>query len=108
MNELISIVSANPGMAGFILFVIVFLPLLAYVIRWAEKSTNDLKSTYENVLDKADQREERLTMVINVTLSDTTKVLGKMEQSLTMIHENMCNLTGRVESIEKNIEKGDK
>lgn len=103
-----TIASSNPGIAGFILFVMVFLPLLAYVIRWAEKSTADLKTTYETVLGKADQREERLSSIINETLADTTKVLGNMATSLTMIHENMGDLTGRVESIEKNIDKGGK
>lgn len=104
MSEVISIVSTNPSIAGFALFIIVFLPLLAYVIRWAERSTDNLKKTYEKVLDKADDREARLSSTINGTLAEQTRVLSNMNTSLTLIHENMSDLSNRVEDIEKIVE----
>ena len=41
IGNIITTIAENPNTFGVAVFVVVFLPLLFYVIRWAEKTTNE-------------------------------------------------------------------
>ena len=67
-TQVIHIMAQNPNLIGFILFVIVFLPLLGYVIRNADKQASRQQYFFNRSMDDAKIREERLGDLVNNTM----------------------------------------
>jgi hypothetical protein len=110
-TQLISIIPyivQNPNLIGFILFVIVFLPLLGYVIRNADKQASRQQEFFNRSMDDAKVREERLGDLVNNTLAKQTEALNNINNTMICMNQNLTDVKGRVDAIEDHIglEKG--
>lgn len=105
---LIPYIVQNPNMIGFILFVICFLPLLAYVVRKSEKQADKQLEFFNRSMDDAKSREERLGDLVNNTLAKQTEALNNINNTMVCINQNVDDIKGRVDTIENHIgiEKG--
>ncbi len=90
----------NPNLIGFILFVLCFLPLLAYVIRQAGKQAERHQEFFNRAMDDAKVREERLGILVNDTLSDQTKALVNINTTMVGMNQNLCDVKERVNDLE--------
>ncbi|CUH95862.1 hypothetical protein P22_1948 [Propionispora sp. 2/2-37] len=93
----------NPNLIGFILFVIVFLPLLAYVIRNADKQAGRQQDFFNRSMDDAKDREERLGDLVNNTLTKQTEALNNINTTLVGMNQNLMDVRVRVDVIEDHI-----
>lgn len=93
----------NPNLIGFILFVIVFLPLLAYVIRNADKQAGRQQEFFNRSMDDAKNREERLGDLVNNTLIKQTEALNNINTTLMGLNQNVGDIKERVNVIEDHI-----
>lgn len=100
----------NPNMIGFILFVLCFLPLLAYIMHQAGKSSERQQEFFNRSMDDARNREERLGDLVNNTLCAQTQALNNINTSLCGMNAQMMSMNSRVDTIETmiGIEKEEK
>lgn len=106
--DAIKLIAENPNVFGIILFVIVFIPVLRYIINWAEKTTAENRKIYSETLQKSEHREEKLQIFIEGKIADHTSSLERMNDSqdkinanMDKINNNICELSSRVEHIER-------
>ena len=90
----------NPNMIGFILFVLCFLPLLAYIMHQAGKSSERQQEFFNRAMDDAKVREERLGHLVNTTLSEQTKTLSNINTTMVSMNAQMISMNKRVDAIE--------
>ena len=90
----------NPNLIGFILFVICFLPLLAYIMQQAGKQQERHQEFFNRAMDDAKGREERLGQIVNTTLADQTKALVNINTTMVTMNQNLCDVKTRVSDIE--------
>lgn len=102
-TQIIHIMAQNPNMIGFILFVICFLPLLAYVIRKADKQADRQQEFFNRSMDDAKVREERLGDLVNNTLIKQTKALNHINNTMMCLNQNVGDIKGRVNEFEHDI-----
>lgn len=106
--DALKLVADNPNLFGILAFMIVFIPVLRYIINWAEKTTAENREIYSTALQKSEHREEKLQIFIEGKIADHTSSLERMNDSQDRINANMekinnsiCDLSGRVEHIER-------
>lgn len=106
--SIIQYIVQNPNMSGFILFIICFLPLLAYVVHKAEKQADKQQDFFNRSMDDAKVREERLGDLVNNTLAKQTEALNNINNTMVCINQHVGDIKGRVDTIENHIgiEKG--
>lgn len=93
----------NPNLIGFILFVLCFLPLLAYIMHQAGKSSERQQAFFDRSMDDARIREERLGSLVNTTLCEQTKTLGNINTTMVSMNQHLCDVKNRVDIIESHI-----
>ena len=101
--QVLPIIAQNPNLVGFILFVICFLPLLAYVVRKADKQADRQQEFFNQAMADAKGREERLGGLVNTTLAEQTKALSNINTTLICMNQNIFDVKGRVDAIESHI-----
>lgn len=106
--QILPYIFQNPNLIGFILFVVCFLPLLAYVIHKSDKQADRQQEFFNKSMDDATNREERLGDLVNNTLARQTEALNKINSTMVCINQNVGDIKGRVDEIETliGIEKG--
>jgi hypothetical protein len=102
-TQVINVMAQNPNLIGFILFVIVFLPLLGYVIRNADKQASRQQDFSNRSMDDAKIREERLGDLVNNTLAEQTKALNNINNTMICMNQNLTDVKGRVDTLENHI-----
>lgn len=90
----------NPNLIGFILFVICFLPLLAYIMQQAGRQAERHQEFFNRAMDDAKSREERLGEIVNTTLADQTRALVNINTTMVTMNQNLCDVKERVNDIE--------
>jgi hypothetical protein len=90
----------NPNLIGFILFILCFLPLLAYIMHQAGKQSERQQDFFNRSMDDAKNREERLGSLVNTTLSEQTRALTNINTTLVSMNQNLCDVKNRVDNIE--------
>jgi hypothetical protein len=101
--QAIPLMVQNPNLVGFILFVICFLPLLAYVIKKAESQATRHQDFTNRVMDEAKVREDRMATIINESFPRQTEVLNTINTSLVVLNQTVCDVKGRIEKGEKRV-----
>nr|WP_092069541.1 hypothetical protein [Dendrosporobacter quercicolus]NSL47510.1 hypothetical protein [Dendrosporobacter quercicolus DSM 1736]SDL92373.1 hypothetical protein SAMN04488502_1011190 [Dendrosporobacter quercicolus] len=101
--SLIPYIIQNPNLIGFILFVICFLPLLAYVVRKADKQADRQQEFFNKSMDDAKVREERLGDLVNNTLAKQTEALNNINNTMVCLNQNVGEIKERVDDIEDRI-----
>ncbi|SDF62379.1 hypothetical protein [Sporomusa acidovorans] len=101
--SIIPYIIQNPNLIGFILFVICFLPLLAYVVRKADKQADRQQDFFNRSMDDAKIREERLGDLVNNTLTKQTEALNNINNTMICMNQNLTDVKGRVETLEDHI-----
>lgn len=101
--SIIPYIVQNPNLIGFILFVICFLPLLAYVVRKADKQADRQQDFFNRSMDDAKIREERLGDLVNNTLTKQTEALNNINNTMVCLNQNVGDIKERVDVIEDHI-----
>jgi len=76
--DALKLVADNPNLFGILAFMIVFIPVLRYIINWAEKTTAENRAIYSAALQKSEHREEKLQIFIEGKISDHTVSLERI------------------------------